>query len=126
MDTLHSVYVDLHIHIGRTEAGQAVKISAANNLTFYNIAHEASERKGIEVIGIIDCHSPGVQREIRQYVKSGEMRELQGEESAIIKRQYFSVVSWKSEIPEWDRSIYWSICPICPQWNLLRPGCVFI
>ncbi|AQR79360.1 endonuclease Q family protein [Paenibacillus larvae] len=78
MDTLHSVYVDLHIHIGRTEAGQAVKISAANNLTFYNIAHEASERKGIEVIGIIDCHSPGVQREIRQYVKSGEMRELQG------------------------------------------------
>lgn len=77
MDRLHSFYVDLHIHIGRTEAGQAVKISAANNLTFYNIAHEASDRKGIEVIGIIDCHSPGVQQEIKQYIKSGEMEELQ-------------------------------------------------
>ncbi|WP_426453452.1 endonuclease Q family protein [Paenibacillus sp. S-38] len=73
--SLKPYYADLHIHIGRTEAGEAVKISAANNLTFYNIAHEASERKGIEIIGIIDSHSPGVQREMEHYLMNGEMEE---------------------------------------------------
>lgn len=62
-------YADLHIHIGRTETGRPVKISGSKNLTFYNIAHEASERKGIEVIGIIDCHSPAVQEEIIAYLE---------------------------------------------------------
>ncbi|WP_163855637.1 endonuclease Q family protein [Paenibacillus elgii] len=74
----NAYYADLHIHIGRTEAGEAVKISAANNLTFYNIAQEASERKGIDMIGIIDCHSPGVQREMLHYLDTGEMEELEG------------------------------------------------
>ncbi|MGF7030390.1 uncharacterized protein (TIGR00375 family) [Paenibacillus mucilaginosus] len=76
--SLKPYYADLHIHIGRTEAGEAVKISAANNLTFYNIAREASERKGIEIIGIIDCHSPGVQREMEHYLMTGEMEERDG------------------------------------------------
>lgn len=75
--SLNAYYADLHIHIGRTEAGQAVKISAANNLTFYNIAREASERKGMDIIGIIDGHSPGVQEEILHYLDKGEMEELQ-------------------------------------------------
>jgi uncharacterized protein (TIGR00375 family) len=71
-------YADLHIHIGRTEAGQAVKISAAQNLTFYNIAREASDRKGMDMVGIIDCHSPGVQDEMLHYLDRGEMEELKG------------------------------------------------
>ncbi|NEW06162.1 TIGR00375 family protein [Paenibacillus sp. SYP-B3998] len=75
---MNSYYVDLHIHIGRTEKGSAVKISAANDLTFFNIAREASERKGIEVIGIIDCHSPTVQDEIMMYLDRGEMIEQAG------------------------------------------------
>ncbi|WP_261381211.1 endonuclease Q family protein [Paenibacillus cremeus] len=75
---MKSYYADLHIHIGRTEAGQAVKISAANNLTFYNIAREASERKGMDIVGIIDCHSPGVQQEMLHYLDTGEMEELEG------------------------------------------------
>lgn len=75
---LQTVYADLHIHIGRTEEGKAVKISAANNLTFYNIAKEASQRKGIDMIGIIDCQSPSVQRDILQYLDKGEMEELPG------------------------------------------------
>jgi uncharacterized protein (TIGR00375 family) len=75
-DALKSFYVDLHIHIGRTEKGNPVKISAAKDLTFYNIAREASERKGIEVVGIIDCHSPTVQDEIMHYLDKGEMTEL--------------------------------------------------
>ncbi|MBD0380673.1 endonuclease Q family protein [Paenibacillus sedimenti] len=75
---MNSYYVDLHIHIGRTEKGNAVKISAANDLTFFNIAREASERKGMEVIGIIDCHSPTVQDEIMMYLDQGEMVEQEG------------------------------------------------
>nr|WP_322905476.1 endonuclease Q family protein [Paenibacillus sp. SGZ-1009] len=75
---LQQVYADLHIHIGRSEDGQPVKISGSRNLTFANIAHEASERKGIGLIGIIDCHSPGVRADIRGLIATGEMEELAG------------------------------------------------
>jgi uncharacterized protein (TIGR00375 family) len=75
MEELREYFADLHIHIGRTEKGTPVKISGASNLTFYNIAKEASERKGIEVVGIIDCHSPAVQEEIEEYLDKGEMEE---------------------------------------------------
>lgn len=78
MTSLHTYYADLHIHIGRTNADEPVKISAARNLTFGNIAHEASARKGIHMIGIIDCHSPGVQQDIMQYLERGEMEEAAG------------------------------------------------
>lgn len=72
------MYADLHIHIGRTEAGNPVKISGSRDLTFYNIAREASERKGIHITGIIDCHSPAVQEEIERYLENGSMIELPG------------------------------------------------
>lgn len=75
---MEAFYVDLHVHIGRTEKGNPVKISAAKDLTFFNIAHEASERKGIDLIGIIDCHSPTVQDEIMHYLDQGDMKELDG------------------------------------------------
>jgi uncharacterized protein (TIGR00375 family) len=75
---LRAFYADLHIHIGRTEEGQAVKISGSKDLTFYNIAREASDRKGMDMVGIIDCHSPSVQREMEHYLDKGEMEELQG------------------------------------------------
>lgn len=75
---MNDYYVDLHIHIGRSENGQAVKISAANDLTFFNIAQEAAVRKGMEIIGIIDCHSPSVQDDIMTYLDRGEMVELEG------------------------------------------------
>ncbi|WP_150270844.1 endonuclease Q family protein [Paenibacillus tepidiphilus] len=75
---LNSYYCDLHVHIGRTSQGQAVKISGSRDLTFANIAKEAAERKGIELIGIIDCHSPGVLEDIRTALDSGEMAEVPG------------------------------------------------
>jgi len=71
-------FVDLHIHIGRSSAGQPVKISAARNLTFSNIAREASERKGIDIVGIIDCASPPVLEDIRRMLMQGEMEEIAG------------------------------------------------
>ncbi|WP_409346515.1 endonuclease Q family protein [Paenibacillus sp. MBLB4367] len=76
--SLRSFYADLHIHIGRTAKGAPVKISAANNLTFANIAKEASDRKGIDIVGIIDCQSPAVQEEIDALLSSGEMSEAEG------------------------------------------------
>lgn len=75
---LVSVYGDLHIHIGKTSKGEPVKISGSRNLTFANIAKEAAKRKGIDLIGIIDCHSPGVQQDIKACLEEGTMRELAG------------------------------------------------
>ena len=76
--TLSSYYADLHIHIGRTESGAPVKISGSRDLTFFNIAKEASGRKGIDITGIIDCQSPAVQDEIVRYLDRGDMEELGG------------------------------------------------
>ena len=74
--TMRKVYADLHIHIGRTSAGQPVKITAARDLTFENIAKECAERKGIEVAGVVDCGSPAVMEDIDALVEAGEMVEL--------------------------------------------------
>lgn len=76
--SLRTFYADLHIHIGRTNRGEAVKISGSRDLTFLNIAKEAATRKGIELIGIIDAHAPVVQRDIKEALESGEMREISG------------------------------------------------
>ncbi len=74
---LSSFFADLHIHIGRTGQGAPVKISGSRDLTFANIAKEAADRKGIQLVGIIDCHSPGVQEDIRLSLETGEMKELE-------------------------------------------------
>ncbi len=75
---LSPCFADLHVHIGRTQDGQHVKISGSRNLTFRQIAEEASDRKGIELVGIIDCHSPPVQKDILECLHSGEMEEVPG------------------------------------------------
>ncbi|WP_339062571.1 endonuclease Q family protein [Tepidibacillus marianensis] len=75
---MKSLFTDLHIHIGWTELKEPVKISASKNLTFFNIIYEAYHRKGLDMIGIIDAHSPGVQREIRSLLEQGIVRELAG------------------------------------------------
>jgi uncharacterized protein (TIGR00375 family) len=73
---MRTFFADLHIHIGRTEEGKPVKISGSRDLTFHNIAEEASSRKGMDIVGIIDCHSPAVQQEIRYYLDNGNMEQL--------------------------------------------------
>ncbi len=75
---MKTVYADLHIHIGRTSAGKPVKVTAARDLTFGNIAKECATRKGIELAGIVDCASPAVMRDIDDLVEAGEMVELPG------------------------------------------------
>lgn len=67
----------MHIHIGRTESGRPVKITVARTLTLDEILIEASEHKGMELIGIIDCHSSEVLAEIEKGVSSGRYTELE-------------------------------------------------
>ena len=52
------VYGDLHIHIGRTKEGKAVKITASPALTLENIIR-AAEQKGLRLVGIVDAACRG-------------------------------------------------------------------
>lgn len=72
----HEYFVDLHIHIGRTKSGRAVKITGSRNLTLQNILHTASAEKGLNMIGIIDCHSPEVIQEIEELLEQEQMTAL--------------------------------------------------
>lgn len=74
---MNSFFVDLHIHIGRTATGKPVKISGSKDLTLLRIAEVAAVEKGMDMIGIIDCHAPEIQHELSEFVKSGLMLELQ-------------------------------------------------
>ena len=73
---LKEIYADLHIHIGRTETGRAVKITGSKNLTLQTILKTATARKGLDLIGIIDCHSPEVIEEIEQLIQEKLAYEL--------------------------------------------------
>lgn len=66
---------DLHVHIGRSGSGKPVKITAARDLTFENIAVECANRKGVDIVGIVDCASPPVLEDIIALVDAGEMVE---------------------------------------------------
>jgi len=74
---MYEVFADLHVHIGRSEQGKPIKITAARSLNFANIAKECADRKGINVVGIIDCASPYVIEDIEKFLQSGDAYELQ-------------------------------------------------
>lgn len=69
-------FVDLHVHIGRNGKGQPVKITASDRLTFANVIAECLERKGVDVVGIIDCACTGVLQDMRRLIDAGELMEL--------------------------------------------------
>ena len=74
---MYEVFADLHIHIGRSEKGKPIKITAARSLNFANIAKECVNKKGITLAGIIDCGSPYVIEDIEEFLMSGEAYELE-------------------------------------------------
>ncbi|WP_407268783.1 endonuclease Q family protein [Radiobacillus sp. PE A8.2] len=76
--SLSTYYADLHIHIGRDHHGNPVKITGSKTLTLTNILQEANHRKGIDLVGVIDCHAPAVQQEIEQLIGEGSAYELEG------------------------------------------------
>ena len=74
---MYEIFADLHVHIGRSETGKPVKITGARSLNFANIAKECVERKGINVVGIIDCASPHVIEDIERFLQTGDAYELE-------------------------------------------------
>ena len=73
---MYEVFADLHVHIGRSENNKPIKITAAKSLNFENIAKECESRKGIQIVGIIDCASPYVIEDIEKFLQTGEAYEL--------------------------------------------------
>ena len=73
---MYEVFADLHVHIGRSENNKPIKITAARSLNFANIAKECRERKGIDIVGIIDCASPYVIEDIENFLKTGDDYEV--------------------------------------------------
>ena len=75
---MQEYFVDLHVHIGRSLMGKITKRGTSNKLTFSNIAYEAHHRKGIQVIGVVDCVSPWIIRDIEELLDAGELDEIPG------------------------------------------------
>ena len=87
---MYEIFADLHVHIGRSENGKPIKITAARSLNFANIAKECADRKGINVVGIIDCASPYVIEDIENFLKTGEAYEL--EDGGIIYKDKVCII----------------------------------
>lgn len=103
------IYADLHIHIGRTKKGRAVKITGSKNLTLINILETATSRKGLDLIGIIDCHSPEVMEEIEHLIYEGKAQEL--DEGGV--RFENTTLILGSEIEIYDKYCYGPIHVLC-------------
>ena len=73
---MYEIFADLHVHIGRSENNKPIKITAAKSLNFANIAKECVNRKGINVVGIIDCASPYVIEDIENFLNTGDAYEI--------------------------------------------------
>ena len=87
---MYEIFADLHVHIGRSENGKPIKITAARSLNFANIAKECADRTGINVVGIIDCASPYVIEDIENFLKTGEAYEL--EDGGIIYKDKVCII----------------------------------
>ena len=87
---MYEVFADLHVHIGRSKNGKPIKITAARSLNFENIAKECAERKGINIVGIIDCASPYVIEDIEEFLKTGDAYEL--EDGGIIYKDKVCII----------------------------------
>ena len=61
-----------------------------NSLNFANIAKECADRKGINVVGIIDCASPYVIEDIEKFLKTGEAYEI--EDGGIIYKDKVCII----------------------------------
>jgi uncharacterized protein (TIGR00375 family) len=68
-------FADLHVHVGCVQ-NRPVKITASKKMTLPNIFDACINKKGINILGLVDCASPKVISEIENYLKTGELIEL--------------------------------------------------
>ena len=97
---MNEIFADLHVHIGRSENGKPIKITAAKSLNFANIAKECFERKGIDVVGIIDCASPYVIEDIENFLKTGDAYEIEDGGGIIYKNKVCMILGSEVETTE--------------------------
>lgn len=74
---IRTFYADMHVHIGRA-GGSPVKISASPQLTVESILEECTQRKGIDIVGIVDAVCSPVLEELESAVATGKLRALEG------------------------------------------------
>lgn len=70
---MQQYFADLHIHVGVSSKGQWIKIPTSQKLSVANIIDEASNRKGMDIIGIVDALSPLVLDDLNALVDNGTM-----------------------------------------------------
>ncbi|MCA1321691.1 endonuclease Q family protein [Bacillus tianshenii] len=75
---MQDFFADLHIHLGSTTSGKPVKITASRKMTIEAVIEEARIRKGLDMIGVIDCHVPEVLVQLGKWVKDGSAHEKPG------------------------------------------------
>ncbi len=98
----------MHIHIGGTRSGKPVKITASRQMTLTRILEEASERKGMEMIGIIDAHSPEVQEELLDLLERKEA--IPHPDGGISYKQTMLILGCEVEIKEPGRGEAHFLC----------------
>ncbi|KZE66316.1 hypothetical protein AWM68_08090 [Fictibacillus phosphorivorans] len=77
-NNLSPFFADMHIHIGASGTGKPVKITGSRSLTLLNILYEAKNKKGLNMVGIIDCHAPEILEELKQLRREGILKTLDG------------------------------------------------
>ncbi|MDQ7822698.1 MAG: endonuclease Q family protein [Candidatus Eremiobacteraeota bacterium] len=83
-------FADFHVHIGSTSEGRPVKVTASRKLTFSALIEECYRRKGIDMVGVVDCASPGVLSDIDGLIGKGVVCELP--EGGLIHRDRVTVI----------------------------------
>lgn len=71
-------YADFHVHVGRSADGRWVKVSSSPDLTVENIAREAADRKGIGLVGVVDCQTGPVLEDLRDLIARGRLEPQKG------------------------------------------------
>lgn len=94
-------FCDMHIHIGGTRTGRPVKITASRAMTLTKILEEASWRKGMDMIGVIDAHSPEVQEELLDLLERGDA--IEQSDGGILFQQTVLILGCEVEIKEEGR-----------------------
>lgn len=105
---LRTYFSDMHIHIGGTRSGKPVKITASRQMTLTRILEEASERKGMEMIGIIDAHAPEVQDELSDLLQRQEA--IPHPDGGISYKQTMLILGCEVEIKEPGRGEAHFLC----------------
>lgn len=98
---LTSYFCDMHIHIGGTRSGKPVKITASRQMTLTSILEEASGRKGMDMIGVIDAHSPEVQEELTDLLDHGFA--IEHGNGGIIYKETMLILGCEVEVKEEGR-----------------------